>query len=177
MKAPAFLTALLATFLISTSLSAQERQGNNRRPQQTDISTLSPEERKDLVGRRIDQQISRYSEEMGEFAPSEEQLPTFTRLIGSNVIESLKLQAQVQQARKKNKGNMRDTMMAMRDKREKLSQTLLKGMKELLDKKQYKAFKKAKEKLTPERRGPGGGGGGGRGPGGGGGGGGGRGPQ
>lgn len=170
---PLALFLFAGLFILANSTQAQERQRPDARGKQPDFSSMTKEQRLEALNQRLEQQVNRYLEEMGEHAPTEQQLKPFKELVGANLLNGMKLRLQMRQAREKQKGNPRETMMEFRAKREKLDAELLKGMKELLEKPQFKAFKKAKDKIQPQQRpgrGPGGGGGGGRGPGGGGGG-------
>lgn len=170
------LLLILSLLLAPLSAFAQDQKGkkNNQR-KQPDYASMTEEERRAAIEKRIEQIVTRYEKEMGDKAPTAEQRDEFVKLIASNFFQSAKLRSEMMKARRENKGGGREAMMAMASKREKIDSELVKGMKELLEKPQFKAFKKAKEKIQPQRR-PGGGrgpGGGGRGPGGGGG----RGPQ
>ncbi|MBK1876568.1 hypothetical protein [Pelagicoccus mobilis] len=168
---------LLASVLYLAPISgfAQEQKAKKNQRKQPDFASMTPEERMDWINGQIERTVVRYEKEMGDKAPTAEQQETFTQLIAKNYLEGIKLRSEMMKARQKKKGNNRELMMEMMSKREKLDSELTKEMKGLLEKPQFKAFKKAQEKIQPkpQRRGQGGGGGG-RGPGGGGGGGGGR---
>ncbi len=165
------LSIFVLTLAFPLSTYSQEERKRPNRGQQEDLSKLSPEERKERFAQEITRIIESYVEEMGDLAPTSEQLPDFTRAIGRAQVEQSKLFSEFRKARKEKKGKpSREDMMEMASKREKIDSALIKELKGFFSKPQLKAFKKAKEKIQPKpQRGPGGGGGG-RGPGGGGGG-------
>lgn len=176
-----FLSVLmLAVLAIPFTSHAQDETKNKRQRPPRQNQNLSPEEQRALIEKQIVETIESYETEMGNNAPREDQLAAFTKIIGQSHLDQLKLNGEMRKNREGKKGRpSQEEMMAMQQKRQKIDSQLLKSMKELLDKKQFKAFKKAKEKLQPQRSGPpgggrgaGGGGGGGRGAGGAGGGGG-----
>lgn len=126
------------------------------------MSSMSEEERKAALAQRIEENLTNYIEEMGEQAPREEQFKEFSQILTKAQLKRMTVMAEMRALRQKNSGRPdRDAMMAIRSKIEKADTQMTKAMKTLLDKDQFKAFKKAKEKLTPQPRGQRGGGGGG----------------
>lgn len=156
----ALILAVLIGFLCPLSASAQDK--SNQRSQRPNMSSMSEEERKAALAQRIEENLTNYIEEMGEQAPREEQFKEFSQILTKAQLKRMTVMAEMRALRQKNSGRPdRDAMMAIRSKIEKADTQMTKAMKTLLDKDQFKAFKKAKEKLTPQPRGQRGGGGGG----------------
>lgn len=171
-KSSIILILLLALFA-PLALSAQDNQA--RRKQRPDTTSMTAEERKEALAKRINDIVVKYVDEMGKDAPTDELLNEFSKVIARAQLERFQLTGKMRQLREGKTGRPdREAMMQLREEGEAIDTTMLNSMKEILSKKQLKAFKKAKDKVEPPRengRGQRGGGGGGGNRGGGGGGG------
>lgn len=149
-------------FTLSAPFTASAQDETERRGKREQAPAMSAEERKAALSQRIERSVTQYLEEMGEHAPREDQLQSFTEILGSAEIERAKIMQEMRALREKQSGRPdREAMTAIRSKVDKIDTQVTKEMKKLLEKDQFKAFKKAKEKLTPQARGQRGGGGGG----------------
>ncbi len=144
------LTALFLSLNLASILSAQ-----------TEMTPEQVEEAKMRFNKAIEQRVLKI---LGGIEITEEQLQpmqeALVQFFAPVQIEQTKMQAERKKIQAEGGGRAnidRQAMMQRRQKLEKLRTDLNKKVKGILDKKQYKDFSAAMEKLMPQqRRGPGG---------------------
>lgn len=66
---------------------------------------MTLEEQKEALAKRINDRVIRYVEEMGEDAPTEEQLKQFYEIFGNAELDRVKMMGEMRELREKNQAH------------------------------------------------------------------------
>lgn len=153
-----FPLLLAIAILCGPTIGSSQQEPEQAQREKTEFSDLSDEQKQALITQRIEKLVINYQNEMGDQAPTSEQLPDFVKAIALAQIEQAKLLLKIRELEQNGRKQSKDKRkLAIMKQREEIDDEQIASLKEVLSKSQIKAFKKAKEKIQLKpTKGPGG---------------------